>query len=123
MEYCTKCNGTGFEEFFEEGSYYKDACYHCANTGKVNSDIAYRDKLMKVASKLAHNHVCEMKAYRDSNPDGEDWNFCAAENMMSSRDYFDMHVYDYTIIFTDKLNKLDQSAQQLLIAWNDNNAI
>lgn len=117
MPICTRCNGTGFEEFFED-RYCRDACYHCGNTGKVSEEIDYHDTLMRVAGKLAYYHVCELRDYRNSDPDGEGWDFCAAENMMSGNDYFDMHVYDYMHIFGEKLSKMDIESQHLLIEWN-----
>jgi hypothetical protein len=118
MFICVRCDGNGFEQFIEDDRYCRDACYHCAGSGKVDDDTAYYDLLSQVAKKLAYRHVCELRDYRNSDPDGEGWDFCAAENMMSGRDYFDMYVYDYTAIFNDQLMNMGLAEIQLLMAWN-----
>jgi hypothetical protein len=119
MNTCTRCDGNGYQEFDEDGHWYRDACYHCGNTGIVDDETAYHDKLMNVARTLAYNRVCELRNNRNSNPEGEGWDFCAAENMMSGKDYFDMHFYDYTYIYGEQMKNLSHEAQELLIAWHD----
>ena len=119
MNVCVRCDGTGYESFEEEGCYQQHDCYHCGGTGSVDDDTAFQNKLIVVAQTLAYNHVCEMRNNRNSDPDGEGWDFCAAENMMSGKDYYDMHFYDYTYLYTEQLSKLSHEAQQLLIAWHD----
>lgn len=118
MNTCVRCHGTGRESWFEDGRPQSHICYHCSGSGCVDDEMAFHDRLAEVAHTLAYLHVSEMKNNRDSDPDGEDWNFCAAENMMSSRDYFDMHVYDYAAIYAEQLGNMPLEQQQVLIAWN-----
>lgn len=118
MNKCVRCDGTGVESYYEDDCYQQHDCYHCSATGVVDSETAFHDRLMEVAHTLAYNHVSEMRDNRNSDPDGEGWDFCAAENMMSGRDYFDMHVYDYTQMYAQQLNNLSEESQELLIAWH-----
>lgn len=116
---CIRCNGTGTETFEEDYRIQSHICYHCNGAGKVDDEMAFYDKLSQVALTLAYHHVCEMKQYADSDPYEEGWNFHAAENMMSSKDYFDMKVYDFAGNFSNQLFELPLETQQVLIAWNE----
>ena len=119
MNTCKRCAGSGIESWFEDGRHQQMTCYHCSGGGEVDDETDYQDRLGNVAGTLAYMHVCEMKDRYNSDPEGEGWDFRAAENMMSSRDYFDMHVYDYTCMYAEQLADLPVESQRLLIAWNE----
>jgi hypothetical protein len=119
MEICSRCNGEGYEYFVEDFREFRDACYHCGTTGMIDDNKAYHDKIHKVAVFLAH---CEVEDYRkavDSNPDGEGWEFRAAESMMSGWELYQSCVYNYAEEYHYLLTKMDLEGQDLLIAWHN----
>jgi len=114
---CSRCNGTGYEEYDEDYAQVYDSCYHCGETGYVSDESAWQDELAKVASTLAYYHVSEMRGYYNSNPDGEGWDFCAAENMMTGSDYFRAKCWEYESVFINQLMELTVETQKVLVAW------
>jgi hypothetical protein len=119
MATCSRCNGTGYEYYEDDGRMQTDACYHCGNTGIVEDDVDFSDRLEHVATVMAWKHVKQYKEYCDSNPEGEGFTFAAAENMMSAWDYEKVLVYDYIPQFLNKLLDLEVSAQEAYIRKNE----
>lgn len=115
---CTRCDGTGQETFFDE-RWETDICYHCSGSGKLDDQTAFYDQLGDVARTLAGYTVSEMERAQNENPDGESWDFCAAENMMSGYEYFRLHVESYAMQYMDRLLEMTKESQQLLVAWNN----
>jgi len=114
---CTRCDGTGWEKWFEDNREQGHECYHCLGTGKVCSEVARHDKLLKICGYVGWHEACERRRARDNNPDGEDFAFCAAENMMTARDYFEEIVMDRTynaIRILDDMPEHDQNAAILM---------
>jgi hypothetical protein len=118
MNICHRCNGTGYQEYEEDNRLVQDGCYHCGTTGEVDAETAYHDQLGSVAHRLAYNYVSELKRARNSDPEGEGWDFCAAENMMSGVDYFYCHIMTYEDQFMKQLLELPKDKQEVLIAWH-----
>ena len=116
---CVRCDGEGIEYFEEDNRPQSHTCYHCSGSGYVEDDMAFHDKLCQLAVGLATHYVSEMQKDIDSDPDGEGWNFHAAENMMSGRDYFSMKVYDHAAIFSQQLQGFSFEDQKFLIAWEE----
>lgn len=114
---CIRCHGDGMETFWD-GEWEGHVCYHCGGIGRVDEDMAFHDSLQRVAYTLAYNEVSSLRNARNENPD-EDWDFCAAENMMSSWDYFREEVYQRVPAYLDRLIALSRESQEVLIAWND----
>lgn len=83
---CPECEA-GFRIVEEDGRRIQDACYHCGNTGFITPEEYYRDQIRWAAELLAADMVNSLKAARNSDPEGEGWDFCAAENGMSSYEY------------------------------------
>jgi len=119
MEICNRCNGEGYEFIVEDFREFKEPCYHCGTTGKIDDQVAFHDKIQNVAVSLAKWKVSEYQKAVDSNPDGEGWNFRAAESMMSSRELFESYVYDYAEKYHQQLAEMNLEDQDLLIAWHD----
>jgi hypothetical protein len=118
---CSRCDGLGYEEYYDEDTYrdVRDTCYHCGGCGRVDSETAYHDRLSGVAHSLAVNSVSELQKWINSNPDGEGWEFHAAENMMRGYEYFQVRVMDYMSDYLDRLMQMSVSDRELLIAWNE----
>lgn len=116
---CVRCNGEGIEYFEEDYRPQSHICYHCSGSGFVDDEMAFHDKLNQVAMTLATYHVSDMQKAIDSDPYGEGWNFHAAENMMSGRDYFSMKVYDYAAVFSQQLQDFSLEDKEFLIAWEE----
>ena len=119
MPACTRCNGSGFEEYEEDGRWVRDACYHCGNTGQVDAETARHDALGRVASALAYQAECEYKHAVNSDPEGDGYSLGAAENMMSDYDYFRCRVWDREPEILEALFQLSEEDQDFLIAWNE----
>lgn len=118
MNNCIRCSGSGYEVFWDDG-WERDICYHCSGSGRVDDETMWYDKLSKVAASLAYNRANLERSYRNTDPDGEDWDFIAAENMLSGSDYFKIIVEDYTAQNMEKLLEMDREKQEVLVAWND----
>jgi hypothetical protein len=122
MATCTRCNGNGYEFPDDEcyaGCYYH--CLHCGGSGTVDDETAYQDKLQGVALVMADVHVREYKKYKDEDPDGEGFAFCAAENMMSEWDYRKSLVYEYMSVYMNRLDKCTKDQVDEYIRKLDSN--
>jgi hypothetical protein len=116
---CARCQGEGYEEYEEDGRWVRDACYHCGTAGYVDDDTHFHDRIHSAAATLADMEVSAMRRARNQDPDGEGWDFCAAENMMTGHDYYAMYVYQYTDVFAQQIAEMDLPDQELLVAWNE----
>jgi hypothetical protein len=116
---CSQCNGEGYETIEEDGRYFQDACYHCGTTGEVDEETDFRDRLHRVASVLAYEQEREYRHWVNSDPDGDGYDLGAAENMMSTYDYFRARVWEREPEIMEKLLAMSQEDQQFLVAWNE----
>jgi hypothetical protein len=86
---CPDCEG-GWRVDWDEhtGQKYRDACYHCGNTGFINEEQYFADRLRGIAATLSWRIVQARIAARNSAEfGGENWAFCAAENGMHEHEY------------------------------------
>lgn len=121
MNACTRCGGAGYETYEDDGRMVRDACYHCGTSGHIDDDTLFHDKLAGVASAIAIANVSAMRKARNSDEEGEDWDFCAAENMMSGHDYFRVKVWEETDSILADMDGLDYETQKVLVAWDEYN--
>ncbi len=87
---CGNCGGSGHrmvDEGPEYGGAIRDACYHCGNTGEIDRDTWFRDRISHAASVLADAMTENEIRSANSNPDGEGFAFHAAENGMREYEY------------------------------------
>lgn len=121
MPVCSKCSGKGHVFYEEDGRNVKDACYHCASTGEVDSETHWHDRLSRLASTLAYAQVTEERKARDTDPsyDGEGWDFCAAEEMLTGEEYFKIKVWDAEERIAKRLSEMSATDQILLVRWNE----
>lgn len=117
MNNCIRCSGSGYEVFWDD-RWERDICYHCSGSGFVDDETMWYDKLSMVAHSLAVNKVSSDRDNRNTDPDGEGWDFIAAENMLSGSDYFSLLVEDYTAQYMERLLEMDREKQEVLVAWN-----
>jgi hypothetical protein len=61
---------------------------------------------------MAMVHVQEYKKYRNEDSEGEGFDFCAAENMMTPWEYEQWLIYDHVPQFMDRLLELSESEQR-----------
>lgn len=116
---CSQCNGEGYEIVEEDGHYCKDACYHCGTTGQVDEETDFRDRLHRVASALAYEQEREYRHAVNSDPDGDGYDLCAAENMMTTFDYFRARVWEREAEVMLDLLVMSREDQEFLVAWNE----
>lgn len=116
---CRQCNGEG-HTYEDEGSYVvQEPCYHCANTGEVDEDTDWHDRLMSAAGTLAYQVESDYRKWCDSDPDGDGYDLHAAENMLRTSEYFLIRVDDRKYDIAVKLSQMDLPSQELLVAWNE----
>ncbi len=115
MHTCSRCFGEGSECFEEDGRMVMDTCYHCSGSGKVDSETHLADQVGKVANILAANRISSLQKSYNSNPDGEGWDFAAAENGLSSLDYYSERVSYLGQQFAEEISNLSHEMQLALI--------
>ena len=116
---CTRCGGTGWNEWFEDDSEQRDRCYHCLTTGKVSDEIARTDKLVEICEYVARLDADDYRRALDNDPEGEDFRFHAAENMMTTRDYFGDIFMRYLYKALDRLDAMPECDQDTAILMYD----
>jgi hypothetical protein len=117
MPKCSRCNGQGRESYDEDNRVVTDVCYHCAGSGEVEPEVALQDHLLKVAYALAYQEETKYRKARDNDPEGEGYEFCAAENMLSVNDYFQDRVGERQYKLLTQIQQLDSSIQNALFEW------
>lgn len=88
-EVCVRCDGTGNDEWFEDGRMVVDPCYRCSGTGRVDARGARYNALEQVAICIANMNVDAWHKAVNSDPDGDGISLHAAENGMNERDYLE----------------------------------
>jgi hypothetical protein len=120
MPACLSCDGNGSVYHQESDEVtVSEACYHCAGSGEVESEVDRHDRLMRVAYALAYQAEIKCRNDRNSDPEGEGYDFAAAENMLTVEVYFQDRVLDRQYKFMDQLNRMDYSIQDILLEWNE----
>ncbi len=122
MAKCSRCQGEGRvweeEEGHPQGGVY-DVCYHCGGEGTVDEETDFQDRLHAVAATLAYQKESEYRKACDSDPDGDGYDLCAAENGMRAFDYFRVRVWERTDEIARELAERPREDQELLVAWNE----
>lgn len=115
---CTRCV-EGVDFFEEDGRTCRDGCYHCGATGWIDADMHRHDRLMAIAGRFALDAAYKRRAAMDANPDGEDFAFAAAENMMTTHDLFTEIVWSFQDKFAAQMAALPWEMQDVLLAWDE----
>ena len=120
---CTRCYGEGYETYDEDGRMVTDACYHCGTTGLIDEETLFHDKLMDVAKAIAYDEITQYKKSRDNDEyyEGEDFAFCAAENLMTSHDYFTCLLWERQDKICSEIDALPLEMKEVLVAWDEYN--
>jgi hypothetical protein len=119
MPKCLRCDGFGYEVHDEDNRRVQDTCYHCAGSGEVEPEVDLHDRLLRVAYSLAYKEEMEYRKAVDNNPEGEGYEFAAAENMLSVEVYFQDRVGSRQYQFMDQLSGLNSAIQNALLEWNE----
>ncbi len=119
MATCSKCNGTGEQTYDEDGRRVTDACYHCGTTGEVDEELDWHDRLQAVAVTLAERMEREYREACDADPQGDGYDLYAAENGMTTWDYFQSQVWDRAYRIQNQIADMDRPSQELLVGWNE----
>lgn len=118
MAVCTQCSH-GRVSYEEDGRIVCDVCYHCLGTSIIPDEIARQDELDHLSMSLASLLVREDQEAVSSDPEGEDWQLRAAENMMSEREYTLDCIYAKSSKVMEELGKLSPWMQDLFIKMAD----
>lgn len=119
MSKCCRCQGQGKESYDDDGRMVTETCWHCAGSGEVEPKVALQDHLLRVARALAIQEETEYRKARDNDPEGEGYEFCAAEEMMTVHDYFEGRVLNRQYQFGDQIRNLDPAIQKILLDWHE----
>lgn len=84
---CLRCDGEGRQVWDEDGVRCLDRCYACLGMGWVGEDVAHDQALGYACDRLGALQAAAYRRARDGDPEGEGFAFCAAENMLSPREY------------------------------------
>lgn len=114
---CNECEN-GIIHYEENGRMTRNACY-CGMSEHVSEELYKLDKLRGVAITLATMEIDNLISLRKENPDGEDWNFLAAEDMMSVNEYTRQRVFESEFRITNELIEMSEWGQNLFIEWNE----
>lgn len=90
---CQDCDG-GHKDVEEDGRHYRDPCYACGASGRITVEQYNSKRLFGMAEVLGDRIVGKMRKAANSDPDGEGWDFGAAENMMRPYEYTQARVYE-----------------------------
>jgi len=113
---CSRCD-RGVQTYDEDDRRVQDACYHCSGTGRVSHEQSREDDLQHVVATLAYQQACDYRALRNQDPDGEGFDFCAAENQLRPHDYLTEIAWSYEPAIGARLLSLPTEQQDVLIAW------
>jgi hypothetical protein len=72
---------------------------------------------MRAAGTIAYQIESEYRKTCDSDPDGDGYELRAAENMMTTFDYFRSRVWDRQYEIARELSGMSLADQEFLIAW------
>lgn len=97
----------------------RDSCYHCGETGQVDSETDFHDRLFSVAGTLAYQKESEYRKAANEDPDGDGYDLGGYENGMMPHDYFRTRVWDRQYEIAQELAALPREDQELLVAWNE----
>lgn len=119
MAQCSRCQGEGKESYEEDGRMVTDTCYHCGGEGVVDEETDFHDRLHAVANTLAYQQEQEYRRWCESDPDGDGYDLCAAENGYQTYDYFRVRVWERAADIAQELAERPRAEQELLVAWNE----
>lgn len=123
MATCRECQGSGRTVYDEDDRRVEDACYHCGTTGSVDEETDFRDRLSAVASTIAYQLESDRRRAINDDPDGDGYDLGGYENGLMPHDYFRCNVWARTYEIAEKLSSLPISDQELLVAWNEYDAL
>jgi len=109
---CTQCGGEGRTPEREGDHLVEAPCYHCGTTGQISEELAGHDELGALAGWLACQSVAEERAARNEDPEGEDWAFCAAENMLTEYEYTQGRIWEKEGFYQQRINELPWQMQE-----------
>ena len=119
MPKCGQCGGEGYVTVDEDDRRLRDACYHCGTTGQVDEETAFGDRLTLVAERIGCILADMERDARNADPEGEGFDFCAAENMMTPHDLWTEIQWKHRDAAVAILFALPREAQEAAIAWDE----
>jgi hypothetical protein len=119
MVQCSRCGGSGRDAYWEDERFVEDACYHCGETGVVDAETAFSDRLTSVMRKIAWSKAMEYRAARNADGEGDGFDFCAAENGLRPHDYLTEIAWSYEDKVWVQLRALPRETQEWMVAWED----
>lgn len=115
MPDCGRCGGDGYTYQEEDGRSFREACYHCGTSGKIDEETLFEDDFAAVVEHLAYIRVSAWQKDINNSPDGEDLSFIAAENMCSVQEIIEGKFYSFKEDIAKELEGLSRGLKEDLI--------
>jgi hypothetical protein len=123
MPICSRCNGDGFREsvdYEEQIRGIEDSCYHCSESGKVDEETDFRDRLEDLAVAISWGQLREYKRALSEDPYEDGWELRAAENGLRSHEYDQDWVYGHVNEVLDRLESMSREEREFMLAEDGN---
>lgn len=116
---CSRCAGTGEDCWDEADERIYDTCYSCHGSGKVSGAQAREQKLYDVCEFIGRLKAQDYRNAVNSDPEGEGFDFMAAESGISAWEYFQIKVDQHTNEVAIAMDLKSTEDQDALIAMYD----
>ena len=121
MRTCRRCSGEGGLRSLDDHEVAQgifDLCYHCGGSGRVTDEVDDADEVEDMLMSIAWTRAYEWRAAVNSDPEGEGFDFRAAENGMSPHDYLTDRTYYELSAVQARYALLDDRERAVLLAWH-----
>ena len=118
-EACGRCGGEGAQaslDEYERQRGIEDTCYHCGGSGKVDAETAREDRINDLAGAVGAQLARDSRAAWNADPEGDGWDFCAAENGMTGHELLQVRAGEMTEEAALELAKLSPEVLDALVA-------
>lgn len=121
MRTCRRCSGEGGLRSLDDHEAERgifDLCYHCGGSGRVTDEVDDEDEVEDLLMSLAWARAYAWRAAVNSDPEGEGFDFRAAESGCSSYEYLTGRAYQELSEVQARYAELDDVERAVLLAWH-----
>lgn len=113
---CLRCSGTGRQAWDEDGRRFVDRCYACLGLGYVSEEENFSQKLSNAVDTLAGEQAMDYRRVCDSDPDGDGFGLIAAENGLTTGEYQEVLVSQFSAQIEREVVGWTQERQEWFVA-------
>lgn len=119
MSGCLRCGGVGMNAWWEDDRWCEDVCYACGGSGDVDPEHAFEQRLDAAFDTLGRRQARAYRIAVNEDPDGDGFGLCAAENMLSERDYEEALAMDYSAVASRETRDWSREQLEWLVALSE----